>query len=165
MAQDFSFDVVSKIEMAEVVNAVTQATKEMENRFDFRGSKSSIELDQKQGTITLIGDDEMKLRNVADIVEGKLVKRGINLKALEYGKVEPAAGGTLRQVITLKQGIPADKAKAITKAIKDAKIKVNTQIQGDQIRVAGPKKDDLQAAIALLKQQDFGVVLQFVNFR
>lgn len=165
MAQEFSFDVVSKVEMPEVVNAVTQATKEMENRFDFRGSKSSIALDEKAGTITLIGDDDLKLRNVIDIVEGKLVKRGINLKALEYGKPEPAAGGALRQVVTLKQGIPADKAKQITKSLRDAKIKVNAQIQGDQVRVAGAKKDDLQAAITLLKQEDFGLVLQFVNYR
>lgn len=165
MGQDFSFDVVSKVDMAEVVNAVAQATKEMENRFDFRGSKSSIALDEKEGKITLVGDDDLKLRNVLDIVEAKLVKRGISLKALEYGKAEPAAGGTLRQVVTLKQGIPADKAKVITKALRDAKIKVNAQIQGDAVRVSSPKKDDLQTAIAFLKQEDFGVVLQFDNYR
>lgn len=162
---DFSFDVVSKVNMAEVVNAVNQATKEMETRFDFRGSVSSLSLDEKKGEITVIGDDELKLKNVIDILESKLIKRGVSLKALDYGKVQNAAGGTLRQVVTLKQGIPQEKAKQITAAIRDAKLKVKAEIRGDEIRVSGPKKDDLQAVIQLLKGKDFGLELQFVNFR
>jgi uncharacterized protein YajQ (UPF0234 family) len=165
MATDYSFDVVSKVNMAEVVNAVNQATKEMETRFDFRGSKSSITLDEKKGELTVIGDDELKLKNVIDILQTKLVKRGVSLKALEYGKVEDAAGGTLRQVITLKQGIPQDKAKQITAAIRESKLKVKAEIRGDEIRVSGPKKDDLQAVIAMLRTKDFGIELQFVNYR
>jgi cyclic-di-GMP-binding protein len=165
MATDSSFDVVSKVDMAEVVNAVNQATKEMETRFDFRGSKSSIKLDEKEGTITLIGDDEMKLRNVDDILQTKLAKRGIALRALDYGKAENAATGTLRQVITLKQGIAQEKSKPITQAIRDSKLKVKAEIRGDEIRVTGAKKDDLQAAIQLLRSKDFGIELQFINFR
>lgn len=162
---DFSFDVVSKVEMAEVVNAVQQSTKEMASRFDFKGSKSSISLDEKKGEITVIGDDDMKLKNVLDILQTKLVKRGVALRALEYGKVEDAAGGTLRQVITLKQGIAQEKAKQITAAVRESKIKVKTEIRGDEIRISGPKKDDLQATIQLLRGKDFGIELQFVNFR
>ncbi|MFZ5825427.1 MAG: YajQ family cyclic di-GMP-binding protein [Bacillota bacterium] len=162
---DFSFDVVSKVNMAEVVNAVNQATKEMETRFDFRGSKSSIALDEKKGELTLIGDDEMKLKNVIDILQTKLVKRGIGLKSLEYGRVEDAAGGTIRQVITLKQGIAQEKAKQITAAIRDAKLKVKAEIRGDEIRVSGAKKDDLQAVIQLLRGKDFDLELQFINYR
>lgn len=162
---DFSFDVVSKVNMAEAVNAVNQSTKEMETRFDFRGSKSSLSLDEKKGEITVIGDDDMKLKNVIDILQTKLIKRGIGLKALEYGKIEDAAGGTLRQVVTLKQGIPQEKAKQITAAIRDSKLKVKAEIRGDEIRVSGAKKDDLQAAIQLLKSKDFDLELQFANFR
>lgn len=165
IASDFSFDVVSKVNVAEVVNAVNQATKEMETRFDFRGSKSSIELDEKKGELTIVADDDLKLRNVLDILQTKLVKRGVALKALEYGKVEEAGGATLRQVITLKQGVPADKAKQITAAVRDAKLKVKTEIRGDEIRIAAPKKDDLQAAINLIKGTDFGLELQFINYR
>jgi uncharacterized protein YajQ (UPF0234 family) len=162
---DFSFDIVSKVEMPEVVNAVNQAQKEMETRFDFRGSKSSISLDEKKGEITLIGDDDLKLRNVADILLNKLVKRNVTVKALDYGRVEDAAGGTRRQVITLKQGIAQDKAKQITQTIRDSKLKVKAEIRGDEIRVSGAKKDDLQAVIALLREKDFGIALQFANFR
>lgn len=165
MAGDVSFDVVSKVNLAEVVNAVNQATKEMETRFDFRGSKSSIALDEKKGEITLIGDDEMKLQNVVDILQTKLVKRGVALRALEYGKAEEAAGGTIRQVVTLRQGIAQEKARQITAAIRDSKLKVKAEIRADEIRVSGPKKDDLQAVIQLLKGKDFGVELQFVNYR
>ncbi len=162
---DFSFDIVSKVNMAEVVNAINQSTKEMETRFDFRGSKSSIALDEKKGEVTVIGDDEMKLKNVIDILQGKLVKRGVSLKALEYGKMEDAAGGTVRQVITLKQGIAQEKAKQITGAIRDAKLKVKAEIRGDEIRVSGAKKDDLQAVIQLLRGKDFDLELQFINYR
>jgi uncharacterized protein YajQ (UPF0234 family) len=165
VAGDSSFDVVSKVNMAEVVNAVNQAQKEMETRFDFRGSKSSITLDEKEATITLIGDDEMKLSNVNDILQTKLVKRGIALRTLDYGKQEEAAGGTIRQVITLKQGIAQDKAKQISQAIRDSKLKVKSEIRGDELRVSGAKKDDLQAVIQLLRSKDFGIELQFINFR
>jgi uncharacterized protein YajQ (UPF0234 family) len=151
--------------MAEVVNAVNQSTKEMESRFDFKGSKSSISLDEKKGELTLIGDDEMKLKNVIDILQTKLVKRGIALRALDYGKVEDAAGGTLRQVVTLKQGIGQDKAKQITQAIRDSKLKVKAEIRGEELRVSGAKKDDLQAVIQLLRSKDFGIELQFANYR
>lgn len=162
---DFSFDVVSRVEMAEVVNAVTQASREMENRFDFKGSKSSMTLDERAGTITLIADDDAKLHQVTDILLGRLVKRGVPLRNLDYGRVEPAAMGTVRQVITLRSGIPAEKAREITRRVRESKLKVTVQVQGDQVRVAGPKKDDLQAVIQLLKQQDFGLELQFVNYR
>lgn len=165
MAKDSSFDVVSQVDVPEVVNAVHQAQKEMEQRFDFRGSKSSIEFDEKNSTLTLVGDDDFKLQNVIDILEGKFSKRGVSLRALDYGKVEPAAGGTVRQVATLRQGIPQEKAKEITKVVRDSKIKVQATIQGDQVRVSGAKKDDLQAVIALLKEQDFGIDLQFINYR
>lgn len=165
MASDSSFDVVSKVDMAEVVNAVNQSTKEMETRFDFRGSKASINLDEKKGELTLVGDDEMKLKNVIDILQTKLVKRGIPLRSLDYGKVDDAAGGTLRQVITLKQGIQQDKAKQITQAIRDSKLKVKSEIRGEEIRVTAPKKDDLQAVIQLLRSKDFGIELQFSNYR
>lgn len=165
MASDFSFDIVSKVEMAEVVNAVNQSKKEMETRFDFRGSKSSVSLDEKAGELTVLGDDEMKLKNVVDILESKLVKRGVALKALEHGKPEDAAGGMVRQTIKLKQGIPQDKAKKITSAIRDAKLKVKTEIRGEEIRVTGPKKDDLQAVITLLRGKDFDMELQFINYR
>lgn len=165
MAKDSSFDVVSQVDVPEVVNAVHQAQKEMEQRFDFRGSKSSIEFDEKNSTLTLVGDDDFKLRNVIDILEGKFSKRGVSLRALDYGKVEPAAGGTVRQVATLRQGIPQEKAKEITRVVRDSKIKVQATIQGDQVRISGAKKDDLQAVIALLKEQDFGIDLQFINYR
>lgn len=165
MASDSSFDVVSKVDMAEVVNAVNQATKEMETRFDFRGSKSAIQLDEKKGELTIIGDDEMKLKNVIDILQTKLIKRGIALRALDYGKVEDAAGGTLKQVITLKQGIAQEKAKQISQAIRDSKLKVKSEIRGEELRVTAPKKDDLQAVIQLLRSKDFGIELQFSNYR
>jgi uncharacterized protein YajQ (UPF0234 family) len=165
LVADYSFDIVSKVEMAEVVNAVNQATKEMETRFDFRGSKSSMALDEKKGEITLIGDDDMKLKNVSDILITKLAKRNVPLKSLEFGKVEDAAGGTRRQVVTLKQGIQQEKAKQIQAAIRESKLKVKAEIRGDEIRVSGPKKDDLQAVIELLRSKDFGLALQFVNYR
>ena len=163
MAQDFSFDVVSKTDMQEVSNAIQQAQKELAQRFDFKGSKSSIELADEE--IVLVSDDEGKLRSVKDIVETKLVKRGVALKALDYQKVEAAAGGTVRQKAKIVQGIETEKAKAIVKAIKDAKLKVQAAIQSDQVRVTGRNKDDLQKAIALVKEKDFGIPLQFTNYR
>ncbi len=165
MSKDSSFDIVSKVDMQEVKNAVTQAQREIEQRFDFKGSKSSIELNEKDAKLIVVSDDDFKLRNVTDILEAKLVKRGISLKSVKYGKIEPAAGGTVRQEATIQQGIPQEKAKDISKMIRDTKLKVTAQIQGDQLRVTGAKKDDLQAIIGLLKQQDFDLDLQFVNYR
>jgi len=163
MAQEFSFDIVSKTQMQEVANAVQQAQKELAQRFDFKGSKSSIELTGEE--IVLISDDEGKLRSVKDILETKLVKRQVALKALDYQKLEDAAMGTVRQRVKIVQGIESDKAKAIVKSIKDAKLKVQASIQSDQVRVVGRNKDDLQKAIALVKQADYGIPLQFTNYR
>jgi uncharacterized protein YajQ (UPF0234 family) len=163
MPQEFSFDIVSKTEMQEVSNAIQQAQKELAQRFDFKGSKSSIELAKDE--IVLVSDDEGKLRSVKDIVETKLIKRGVSLKALEYAKLEDAALGTVRQKAKIVQGIESEKAKAIVKAIKDAKLKVQASIQSDQVRVTGKNKDDLQRAITLVKDKDFGIPLQFTNYR
>jgi uncharacterized protein YajQ (UPF0234 family) len=163
MAQEFSFDVVSKTDMQEVANAVQQAQKELAQRFDFKGSKSSIELAAEE--IVLISDDEGKLVSVKDILETKLVKRHVSLKALDYAKLEQASGGTVRQRVKIVQGIETDKAKAIVKAIKDAKLKVQASIQSDQVRVVGRNKDDLQRAIAIVKEGDYGIPLQFTNYR
>ncbi|MDA8099096.1 MAG: YajQ family cyclic di-GMP-binding protein [Nitrospiraceae bacterium] len=163
MAAENSFDIVSKIEMTEVTNAVTQATKEISQRFDFKGSKSNIT--EEKDALVVISDDEYKLKSVVDILQGKLVKRGVPIKNLTYGKVEPALGGMVRQRITLQQGIPTDKAKEIVKTIKDAKMKVQASIQSDQVRVSGKNRDDLQAVIALLKGKEFGIELQFTNYR
>ncbi len=163
MAADSSFDVVSELDMQEVKNAVEQAAKELSQRFDFKGSASAISLDDKG--ITLISDDEGKLKSVVKVLEERIVKRGISIKALDYGPVEPAANATVRQVVTLQQGIPSDKAKQIVKAIKEKKMKVQAAIQGEQVRVSGKKRDDLQAVMALLKDKDFGLPLQFQNYR
>lgn len=163
MAQDFSFDIVSKTDMQEVANAIQQAQKELAQRFDFKGSKSEIQLAAEE--LTLVSDDEGKLRSLRDIVEGRLVKRGVSLKALDYSKVDPAALGTVRQKAKIVQGIESEKAKAIVKAIKDAKLKVQASIQSDQVRVTSRSKDDLQKAISLVKGSDFGIPLQFTNYR
>lgn len=163
MAAENSFDVVSKIDMAEVTNAVTQALKEISQRFDFKGSKSDI-TQEKEGLV-VISDDEYKLKSVIDILQNKLVKRGVPIKNVSYGKVEAALAGTVRQRLTLQQGIPTDKAKEIVKAIKDSKIKVQASIQAEQVRVSGKSRDDLQSVIALLKGKDFGIELQFDNYR
>jgi len=163
MAQEFSFDVVSKTDMQEVANAVQQAQKELAQRFDFKGSKSSIELANDE--LTLVSDDEGKLRSVKDIVETRLVKRKVSLKAFDYGKPEPAAGGTVRQRAKIVQGIETEKAKEIVRTIKDAKLKVQVSIQSDQVRVTGRSKDDLQKAMGLVREKDFGIPLQFTNYR
>jgi uncharacterized protein YajQ (UPF0234 family) len=163
MAQEFSFDVVSKTDMQEVTNAVIQAQKELAQRFDFKGSKSSIELSGEE--LVLVSDDEGKLVSVKDILETRLIKRGVSIKALDYGKLEPAMSGTVRQKVKIVQGIETDKAKAIVKTIKDAKVKVQASIQSDQVRVVGRSKDDLQKAMALVKGQDYGIPLQFTNYR
>lgn len=163
MAKDSSFDIVSKVDMPEVTNAIQQAQKELEQRFDFKNSKSSINLEGEK--IILVSDDDFKLSNVVDILEGKLVKRGVSLRALEYGKSQSAAGDTVRQEVKLVQGIAQEKSKLINKALKDSELKVVSSIQGEEIRLSGKNKDDLQAAIALLRKEDFGIELQFINFR
>lgn len=163
MASDNSFDIVSKVDLQEVSNAITQAQKEIDTRFDFKNSKSSIELEKEE--IVIQSDDEFKLQNVMDIVQSKLTKRGISVKNLDYGKVEPASGGTVRQRIKLKQGIPQDISKKINTIIKDSKLKVQSQIQGDQLRVTGKSRDDLQKIIQTLKAADLPLDLQFLNFR
>jgi uncharacterized protein YajQ (UPF0234 family) len=165
MAQEFTFDVVSKVDLQEVSNAVQQASKEIGTRFDFRGSKSRVDWNEKELALTLTSDDESKLKSVVDILETRLVKRGIAVKSLDYGKVEPAAQATVRQVAKVQQGIPTEKAKEIVKAIKDQKLKVQASIQADQVRIAGRSKDELQTAMALLRGRDFGVPLQFTNYR
>jgi len=163
MPSEASFDVVSRIDQQELDNALNQARKEIENRFDFKNSKTSIESDGMK--ITVVSDDEMKMRNVIDVIQSKAVKRGIDLKAFDVGELEPAAGQTVRRIITLHRGIPKDKTKALTEKIKSLKLKVNAQIQDDQIRVTGKNRDDLQAVIAALKAMEFELPLQFVNFR
>lgn len=163
MAKDASFDVVSKLDTQEVDNAVNQSNKEIETRFDFKNSASRIEFDGD--SITMYSDDEYKLTAVYDVLQTKCVRRGVSLKALKPGKVEPASGGTVRQVISLQQGIDADTAKVITKLIKESKLKVQASIQGDQVRVSGKNRDDLQNVIQLLRDQDLPVPLQFVNYR
>jgi cyclic-di-GMP-binding protein len=162
---DNSFDVVSKIEMPEVANAVHQSVKEVEQRFDLKGSHSKIELNEKDLKIVLTSQDEFKLKAVNDILTGKLVKRKVPLKGLVYGEITPAASSTVKQEITLQQGIPIEKARDIVKKIKDSKLKVQASISGDYIRVSGRDRDTLQQAIALLNGSDFGIDMQFTNFR
>lgn len=165
MPEEFSFDVVSKVDLQEVENAVHQANKEISTRFDFKGSVSRIDLDKKKGDITLFSDDEGKLKSVVDVFQNKLVKRNVSLQALDFKSIEPAEKGTVRQVVKLKQGIPQDKAKAIVAAIKETKLKVTPSIQGDQLRLSSKSKDALQAVIVLLRSRDFGLPLQFTNYR
>jgi len=158
-----SFDIVSKVDRQEVDNAVNQSRKEVAQRYDFKGSKTEIALEQD--TIRVVSDDDYKVKAVVDVLQSKLVRRGIALKALVYGAVEPAAGGLAKQTITVQQGVDADKARKIVKLVKDTKIKVQVQIQADQLRVSGKKRDDLQAVIAMLREQDLDLPLQFENFR
>ncbi len=159
-----TFDIVSKVDEQELDNAVNQAKKEISQRYDFRGTKSEIKW-EKGLEITLIGDDDYKLTSITDILETRMVKRGISLKALDYGEVEEASGGLKRQVIKVRQGIEGDKAKSIVKMIKGLKLKVQAQVQDDQVRVTGKKIDDLQAVIGELKAKDLDVPLQFINMR
>lgn len=164
MAQQNTFDIVSQIEHTEIVNAINQALKEVQTRFDFKGSKSDIEL-EGQEALVLTSDDDYKLKSLNDILQTKFVKRGVPLKGLTYGKIEQALGGTVRQRITLQQGIPQDKAKEIVKHIKDTKLKVQASIQGDLVRVAGKDRDILQEVITALRAHDFGIDMQFTNYR
>lgn len=162
---DNTFDVVSKIDLPEVSNAVQQALKELHQRYDLKDSRSSIELNEKDHKIVLASQDEFKLKAVLDILQQKLVKRQVPLKGLTYGTVTPAAGSSVRQEISLQQGIPIEKAREIVRIIKDGKKKVQASIQGDFVRVAGKDRDTLQEVIALLKQTDLGIDMQFTNFR
>lgn len=165
MATEHSFDVVSKIDLQEVKNAIDQALKEVGQRFDFKGSKSEIKIEEAAKEILVGSDDEYKLKSLLDILQSKLVKRGISLKALTYGKIEAGLGGTVKQKISLQQGIPSEKAKEIVKAIKETKLKVQSQIQGDQVRVTGKSIDDLQTVMKYLKGKDFDIDMQFTNYR
>ncbi len=165
MADQFSFDVVSEVNMQELKNALDQATKEVKQRFDFKDSKTEITLKEKDKELVVVSDDEYKLNAVLEIIKAKCVKRGVSLKAFDYGAVEPALAGTVRQTAKIQSGLASEKAKEISKAIKDSKLKVQAQIQGEQVRVLSKSKDELQSAIALLKGKDFGVDLQYTNFR
>jgi uncharacterized protein YajQ (UPF0234 family) len=163
MAAENSFDVVCKVDMQEVTNALDQARREIETRYDLKGSRNEIQLEKTD--LVLTAADDMKLKAVVDILQSRLHKRGVPLKALNYGKVEEAAGGLRRQRVGLQQGIPIDKAREIVRLIKDTKLKVQAAIQEDQVRVSGKSRDDLQKVIALLKEKDLGVALQFANYR
>jgi cyclic-di-GMP-binding protein len=165
MAQDNSFDIVSKVDLQEVRNAIDQALKEIRQRFDLKDSHSEVSLAEGDKEIQLASANEYKLEAVKDILSQKLVKRGVSLKNLTYGKVEPAAGQSVRQKISLQQGIPVEKAKEIVKLIKDAKKKAQASIQGDTVRVSSKDRDELQSIIAMLRAKDMGVELQFTNYR
>ena len=165
MADEHTFDIVSKVDMQEVSNAVQQAVKEISQRFDFKGSKSSIDLSKEKAEITLVADDDYKLKSLTEILKAKLVKRNVSLKTLNFGNVEKAAGDTLRQLVSLQQGLSPERAKDITKLIKETKLKVQTEIQKDQVRVRAKKIDDLQALIKMLKEKDFDFHIEFINYR
>ena len=160
---DSSFDVVSKVDAQELKNAVDQTMREIENRFDFKNSVSKVEIDGE--VLKLHSEDEYKMKQLIDVLQGKMMKRGVSIKALDYGKIEPAAKMTVRQEIKLKQGLDQDTARQVVKLIKDSGRKVTTQTQGDQVRVTGKNKDDLQGVIQLLKEADLPVDLQFTNYR
>jgi uncharacterized protein YajQ (UPF0234 family) len=163
LASESSFDVVSRVDKQELDNALNQTRKEIENRFDFKNSKTSIEFDGNK--IALISDDELKMRNVVDMLRGKAVRRGIDVKAFDFSAVEPAAGSTVRQVVTLRTGIPKEQSRALLAHIKNLKLKVTAQYQDDQIRISAKSKDDLQKVIASLRSMEFELPLQFVNYR
>jgi len=165
MADTSSFDIVSKVDMQEVDNALNQARKEILQRFDFKGSKTSLDLNQKEFQLIIVSDDEFKMKAVVDILQEKLIKRGVPLKALTYSGIEAAAGGLVRQTVKLQNGIDKDNARLLTKMIKDSKRKVQAQIMEDQIRVSSKSKDELQAIIQLVCQADLKFAVQFVNYR
>ena len=166
MATVYSFDVTSEIDLQEVDNALNQARKEIAQRYDFKGSTAAVELDQKNKTLTLTAEDAFKLTALWDVVQTRMVRRNVPVKNLKLGEVEAASAGSVRQVITLQMGVPSEAAREIVKAIKEAKLKkVQAAIQGDQLRVSAPAKDDLQAAMRVLREGDFGVALQFGNYR
>jgi len=166
MADNNSFDVTTGVDLQEVDNAINQAQKEIGQRYDFKGSKSAIEFSRAENTITLISHDDFRMRALFDVLQAKLIKRGVPVKNLELGPVTPAAGDTLRRDITLTQGIPQEKARAIVKALKDKKFKkAQASIQGEEIRVQSPSKDELQEVITFLRSQDWGIELRFGNYR
>jgi len=165
MAQQFSFDVVSSFDSQEMDNAVNQAKKEVEQRYDFKGTNTTIDLNLKEKTITLNTSDDMKMRALHEILNGKMIKRGISLKTLDYQNPEQASGNTIRQLIKLKSGLQTEQAKQITKLVKDLKMKVQAEIQDEEVRITGKSKDDLQSAIATLKAQTFDFPIQFTNYR
>jgi cyclic-di-GMP-binding protein len=166
MASAASFDITSTVDLQEVDNAVNQARKEVAQRYDFKGSRAAIEFNRAENTLTLIADDEFKMSALWDILQGRLVRRGVPTKNLTPGEIERAANDTVRRVVTLQQGIPVDAAREIVKFLKDRKLKkVQAAIQADQVRVSAPSKDELQDAIRLLREHDFGVALQFGNYR
>jgi len=165
MADEHSFDIVSRVDLQEVSNAVQQAVKEIGQRFDFKGSKTSLELDKDKSEIGILSDDEYKLKSVIEILKNKLVKRNVPLKTLLFGKIEKAAGETVRQTLTLQQGISTERAKEIVKLIKETKIKAQAEIQKDQVRVRAKKIDDLQSVIAMLKSKEFDFNIEFINYR
>ena len=158
-----SFDIVSKVDMQEVDNAVNQTVKEINQRYDFKGSKS--EITQEKETVKVLADDDFRLKAIIDILQSKFLKRGISVKALQYGKVENASGGMVRQIITIQQGVSKEKGKELNNVIKESRLKVQSQIQDDQVRVSGKNIDDLQEIIRVLKGKDLGIEMQFVNFR
>jgi cyclic-di-GMP-binding protein len=163
MAGENSFDIVCKIDSQEVTNAVDQTRREIDTRYDLKGTKSGVNLEKT--SLTLTAPDDMKLKAVVDILQSKLHRRGVPLKALSYGKVETAAGGTLRQTIELQQGIPIEKAREIVRIVKDTKLRLQASIQEDKVRVSGKNRDDLQTIIGLLRDKDLGIALQFDNYR
>jgi cyclic-di-GMP-binding protein len=158
-----SFDIVSKVDMQEVDNAVNQTVKEIAQRYDFKGSKCEVTLEKE--SLKVLADDDFRLKSIIDILQSKFIKRGISVKALQYGKAETASGGMVRQIITIQQGISKEKGKEINAVIKETKLKVQSQIQDDQVRVTGKNIDDLQEVIKILKGKDLEVEMQFVNFR
>jgi uncharacterized protein YajQ (UPF0234 family) len=165
MPEQNSFDIASKVDMQEVKNAVDQALKEIQQRFDFKGTKTELTLKEKEGELVLLSDDDYKLRSVVDILKAKLIKRNVSVKAFAFGTVEPSLGGAVRQIAKIQNGLSPEKAKEISKEIKEGKFKAQAQIQGDQIRVQSKSRDELQAVITFLKSKDFGVDLQYLNYR
>jgi uncharacterized protein YajQ (UPF0234 family) len=166
MAGACSFDVTSKVDLQEVDNAVNQARKEVAQRYDFKGSKAAIDFDRAEGTLTLVADDEFKMRALWEVLQTRLVRRKVPVKNLKPGSIERAANDTVRRVITLQQGIPTEAARAVVKCLKDRKLrKVQAAIQGDQIRITSPSKDELQSVMQMLREEDFGIELQFGNYR
>jgi hypothetical protein len=165
MADQNSFDVVSKVDMQEAKNAIDQALKEIHQRFDFKGTKTELTLKEKESELLIVSDDEYKLKSVVDILTAKLIKRNVSVKAFEFGTVEPALGGTVRQTAKIQNGLAIEKAKEIVKEIKEGKFKAQAQIQGDQLRVVSKSRDELQVVITFLKSKDFGVDLQYINYR
>jgi uncharacterized protein YajQ (UPF0234 family) len=165
MAKDSSFDIVSVVDLQEIDNAVNQANKEITTRYDFKGSKCNIAWNKAENQVVIDADDDFKLKSVQDILHSKIVRRGIDLNVLSYKKPEQASGGTVRQVADIQQGIDSDKAREVNKFIKNSKIKVQVAIEGDKVRVSGKNKDDLQEVIQAIKGHDFGLPLQFTNYR